>query len=63
MLCFVEEICAHGLQGRMLETISVTEIPVQKRAVERAERFGLCTSGGGMTLWKIEYHETSFDET
>jgi len=29
MLCFVEEICAHGLQGRMPETISVTEIPVQ----------------------------------
>ena len=62
MLCFVEEICAHGLQGRMPETISVTEIPVQKRAVERDERFRLCTSGGGMPLWKIDNHETTFDE-
>ena len=62
MLCFVEEICAHGLQGRMPETISVTEIPVQKRAIERAERFRLCTSGGGMPLWKIDYRETTFDE-
>jgi hypothetical protein len=63
MLCFVEEICVHGLQGRMPESISVTEIPVQKRAFERAERFRLCTSGGGMPLWEIEYHETTFDET
>jgi hypothetical protein len=39
ILCFVEEICAHGLQGRMPKTISVTEIPVQKRAIERAERY------------------------
>jgi len=63
MLCFVEEICVHGLQRRMPDNISVTEIPLTQRPVERAERFRLCTAGGGMPLWKIVYHETTFDET
>jgi len=62
MLCFVEDVCAHGLQGRMPAGISVTEIPLQKRDAKRAERFRLCTATGGMTLWKIEYHETVFDQ-
>jgi hypothetical protein len=63
MLCFVEEICAHGLQRKMPATISITEIPAPRRAVERAERFRLCTAGGGMPLWKIKYHDSTFDET
>lgn len=63
MLCFVEEICVHGLQRRMPDSISVTEIPLMQRPAERAERFRLCTAGGGMPLWKIAYHETTFDRT
>jgi hypothetical protein len=63
MLCFIEEICVHGLQRRMPNSISVTEIPLTQRPAERAERFRLCTAGGGMPLWKIVYHETTFDQT
>ena len=63
MLCFVEELCVHGLQRRMPDGISITEIPLAQRPVERPERFRLCTAGGGMLLWKILYHDTAFDET
>jgi hypothetical protein len=63
ILCFVEEICVHGLQRRMPDSISVTEIPLTQRPPERPERFRICTAGGGMPLWKIAYHETKFDET
>jgi hypothetical protein len=63
MLCFVEEICVHGLQRRMPENISITEIPLAQRPMERPERFRLCTAGGGMPLWRILYHDTAFDET
>lgn len=62
MLCFVEEICVHGLQRRMPESISITEIPLAQRPIERPERFRLCTAGGGMPLWNILYHDTPFDE-
>lgn len=62
MLCFVEEICVHGLQRQMPDSISVTEIPLAQRPVERPERFRICTARGGMPLWKIVYHETKFDE-
>jgi hypothetical protein len=63
MLCFVEEICVHGLQRRMPDSISITEIPLAQRPMERPERFRLCTAGGGMSLWEILYHDTAFDET
>ena len=57
MLCFVEDICVHGIQNRMTDSISVTEVPLIRRPAERPERFTICTTGGGMPLWKIVYHE------
>lgn len=63
MLCFVEEICVHGLQRRMPESISITEVPLAQRPAERPERFRLCTARGGMPLWNIFYHDSAFDET
>jgi hypothetical protein len=63
ILCFVEEICVHGLQSCMPDSVSITEIPLAQRPAERPERFRLCTAGGGMPLWKISYHDTTFDET
>jgi hypothetical protein len=63
ILCFVEDICVHGLQRRMPESISITEIPLAQRPEIRPERFRLCTVRGGMPLWKILYHDTTFDET
>jgi hypothetical protein len=35
MLCFVEEICVHGLQCHMPDSISLTEIPLAQRPVDR----------------------------
>jgi hypothetical protein len=63
MLCFVEDICVHGIQNRMPDSISVTEVPLIRRPAERPERFTICTTGGGMPLWKIVYHESKFGET
>jgi hypothetical protein len=63
MLCFVEDICVHGIKNRMPESVSVTEVPLIQRPAERPERFTICTTGGGMPLWKIVYHESKFDET
>jgi hypothetical protein len=63
MLCFVEEISVHGLQYSMPLGISITEIPLRQRPAVGAERFRLCTTGGGMPLWKITYHDATFDET
>jgi hypothetical protein len=63
MLRLIEEICVHGLQRRMPDSISITEVPLAQRPVERPERFRLCTAGGGMPLWKILYRDTAFDET
>ena len=63
ILCFVEEICVHGIQRRLPDGVSITEIPLAERSMERPERFSLCTSGGGMPLWRIVYHDTPFDET
>jgi hypothetical protein len=63
ILCFAEEICAHGMQHLMPDNISITEIPLAQRPMERPERFRLCTAEGGMPLWKILYHDTAFDET
>jgi len=53
----------HGIQNRMPESVSVTEVPLLQRPAERPERFMICTAGGGMPLWKIIYHESKFDET
>ncbi|WP_263350005.1 hypothetical protein [Acidicapsa acidisoli] len=63
MLCFVEEICVHGLQRRMPDCISIAEVPLAQRPVERPERFRFRTAGGGMPLWNILYHDAAFDET
>jgi hypothetical protein len=63
MLCFVEEVCVHGMQNCMPDSVSVTEVPLIKRPAVRPERFVICTAGGGMPLWKIVYHESTFEET
>ena len=63
MLCFVEEVCAHGLQKLMPDSMSIAEIPLTLRLAERPERFRFCTAGGGMPLWKILYHDTEFEKT
>ena len=61
--CFVEELCAHALQARMLHDVSITEIPLSERMPENVARFRVALVGGGTPLWTITYHDTKFEDT
>jgi len=61
--CFVEELCTHALQARMLHGVSLTEIPLNERKPENAARFRVALIGGGAPVWTIAYHETKFEDT
>jgi len=61
--CFVEDLCASTFQAQMLDGISLTEVPLNERKPELKERFQLALVGGGMPVWTISYHDTTFDET
>lgn len=63
LMCFVEEVTAHCLKARMPVGISVTEIPLSQRESDMPQRFQLTLSDGGMRIWNIAYHQTSFEET
>jgi hypothetical protein len=61
--CFVEELCSHALQARMLHDVSLTEIPLNQRDSGNAARFRVALIGGGTHLWTISYHDTKFEDT
>lgn len=61
--CFVEELCAHALQARMPQGISITQIPLTERNPDIVERFKPALAGGGMPLWSISYHDGKFEDT
>ena len=61
--CFVEEVTAHCLKVRMPIGISVTEIPLSKREPDMPQRFRVTLSDGGMPIWNIAYHQSSFEGT
>jgi hypothetical protein len=60
---FVEELCAHALQARMLHDVSLTEIPLNERKTENAARFRVALVGGGTPLWTITYGDAKVEET
>jgi len=61
--CFVEDVTAHYLQGSMPAGFSITEIPLAQRVPEAPERFRLTFTNGGLPIWRIAYHESTFEET
>jgi hypothetical protein len=61
--CFVEELCTHVLQARMLYDVSLTEIPLAEREPENVARFRIVLIGGGTPIWTIAYHDAKFDDT
>ena len=63
LICFVEEVTAHCLKERMPEGISVTEIPLSQRESDVPQRFQVTFTNGGMPIWNIAYHQSSFEET
>lgn len=63
LICFVEEVAAHCLKVRMPAGIAVTEIPLFQRESDMPQRFQLTLSNGGLPIWNIAYHQSSFEET
>lgn len=57
------ELIAHCLQLRMAEGLSLTEIPLSQRASEMPTRFRLTVVPGGMPVWRIRYHISTFEES
>lgn len=63
ILCFVEDVIAHGIQNRLGQGITLAEIPVAHRAPEMPLRFQNTIAGSGLLAWQIRYHASRFDET
>jgi hypothetical protein len=63
VLCFVEDVIAHGIQQRLAHGITLAEIPVAQRVPEMPLRFGNTITGGGLPAWQIHYHASRFDKT
>jgi hypothetical protein len=63
LCCFVEEVSAHCLQKRMPSGVTISEVPLTKRAAEMPERFQVTLTPGGMPVWSIKYHQSTFEET
>lgn len=63
LICFVEDVTAHCLKRRMPAGFSVTEVPLPQREADMPQRFQLTLTNGGMPIWRINYHESSFEET
>lgn len=60
--CFVEEVTAHCLKVRMPAGITVTEIPLFQRESDMPLRFQVTLTNGGLPIWNIAYHQSSFEE-
>jgi hypothetical protein len=63
LACFVEEVTAHCLQVKMPAGLSIREIPLALRLHEMPERFQNTLKEGGVVIWRITYHQTTFEET
>lgn len=63
LACFIEEVTVRCFQMRMPSGITITEIPVPERAEEDPLRFRATLTSGGMPIWQIGYHQSSFEET
>jgi hypothetical protein len=63
LVCFVEEVTAHCLKARMPAGITITEIPLSQRESDMPQRFQVTLTDGGMPIWNIAYHQSSFEDT
>jgi hypothetical protein len=61
LLCFVEEVTVHCLQAKMAQGVSVTEVPPAQRTTDERGRFRLTPTSGGMPVWRLSYHQSSFE--
>jgi len=61
LMCFVEDVTVHSIQRRMPPSMSITEIPSPQRSAEMPMRFRPTLANGGLPVWQIDYHHTSFE--
>jgi hypothetical protein len=63
LACFVEEVTAHCLQTKMPAGLSIREIRLEQRLPEVPERFQNTLKDGGTVVWRLTYHQNTFEET
>jgi hypothetical protein len=63
LFCFAEDVTIHCLQRRMSNGMSVAEIALHNRDPRCLVRFQRTTIVGGTLAWRIQYHQTKFEET
>ena len=63
LACFVEEVSAHLLARKLPALMALAEVPQPDRPEDVPERFRLTLANGGMPLWVIAFHASSFDES
>jgi len=63
LACFVEEVTTHCLQLQMPPGMALTEIPMVQRESEMPVRFRPTLRTGGMPVWVIRYHQSTFEQT
>jgi hypothetical protein len=63
VICLVEDVTLHCLKAHMPPGISMTEINKSDRDSEIPLRFQITPASGGMPVWHIRYHQSSFEDT
>ena len=63
LICLVEDVTVHCIQRHLPTGLSFTEIPLPQRTAELPTRFKPTLATGGMPLWQITYHASTFDAT
>ena len=63
LMCFVEDVAVHCIQRNLPVGLALTEIPLSLRFAQMPERFQPTLANGGMPLWQIAYHASTFDAT
>jgi hypothetical protein len=61
LMCFVEDVTVHCIQLRFPGGVALAEIPLSQRVGELPVRFLPTLAKGGMPLWQIVYHASTFD--
>ncbi len=63
LACFIEEVTTHLFAQRLPNLLALTEHPLDNRPDDMPQRFRLTIANGGLPLWRIEYHTSSFEQT
>jgi hypothetical protein len=63
LACFVEDVTAHLLKQKLPTLMGLAELTLTERPEGMPERFRLTLATGGMPLWVIAFHVSTFEQT